>query len=34
LIPASTETRGHATLVNATFYAEQLGAFMQATGPH
>ncbi|MEA3115602.1 MAG: hypothetical protein QOG58_5401, partial [Caballeronia sp.] len=27
-------TRGHATLVNATFYAEQLGAFMQATAPH
>jgi homoserine O-acetyltransferase len=34
LIPASTETRGHATLVNATFYAEQLGAFMKATAPH
>jgi homoserine O-acetyltransferase/O-succinyltransferase len=34
LIPASAETRGHATLVNATFYAEQLGAFMQATAHH
>jgi homoserine O-acetyltransferase len=34
LIPASAETRGHATLVNATFYAEQLGAFMQATARH
>ena len=31
LIPTSAETRGHATLVNATFYAEQLGAFMHAT---
>jgi homoserine O-acetyltransferase/O-succinyltransferase len=34
LIPASAETHGHATLVNATFYAKQLGAFMQETARH
>jgi homoserine O-acetyltransferase/O-succinyltransferase len=34
LIPASAETRGHGTLVNAAFYAQQLGAFMQETAPH
>ncbi|MEJ0003993.1 MAG: alpha/beta fold hydrolase [Pararobbsia sp.] len=34
LIPASAETRGHATNLNASFYAQQLGAFMQETAPH
>ena len=34
LIPASAETRGHGTAFNATFYAQQLGAFMQETEPH
>lgn len=34
LIPASAETRGHATELNATFYAKQLGEFMQETAKH
>jgi homoserine O-acetyltransferase len=34
LIPASAETRGHTTVSNATFYAQQLGAFMQETAQH
>ena len=34
LIPASAETRGHGTGLNATFYAQQLGAFMQETAQH
>jgi homoserine O-acetyltransferase len=34
LIPASAETRGHGTVSNATFYAQQLGAFMQETEQH
>lgn len=34
LIPASAETRGHATLADATFYAQQLGVFMKETAAH
>jgi homoserine O-acetyltransferase len=34
LIPGSAETRGHGTELNATFYAQQLGAFMQETAQH
>jgi homoserine O-acetyltransferase len=34
LIPASAETRGHGTTADATFYAQQLGAFMQETAKH
>ena len=34
LIPASAETRGHTTVSNATFYAQQLAAFMQETAQH
>jgi homoserine O-acetyltransferase len=34
LIPGSAETRGHATTIDATFYARQLDAFMQETEPH
>ncbi|MDB5776758.1 MAG: hypothetical protein JWP38_2891 [Herbaspirillum sp.] len=34
LIPASAETRGHGTLLNATFYAQQLAAFMRETAQH
>jgi homoserine O-acetyltransferase/O-succinyltransferase len=34
LIPASAETRGHGTELNATFYAQQLGVFMQETAQH
>lgn len=34
LIPASAETRGHATELNATFYAKQLGEFMEETAKH
>jgi homoserine O-acetyltransferase len=34
LIPASAESRGHATEANATFYARQLGVFMQETEQH
>ncbi len=34
LIPASTETRGHATELNAAFYAQQLGVFMKETAQH
>lgn len=34
LIPASTETRGHATELNAALYAKQLGVFMQETAKH
>jgi homoserine O-acetyltransferase len=34
LIPASAETRGHTTVSNSTFYAQQLAAFMQETAQH
>jgi homoserine O-acetyltransferase len=34
LIPASAETRGHGTELNATLYAQQLGAFMRETAQH
>jgi homoserine O-acetyltransferase len=34
LIPASAESRGHATEASATFYARQLGVFMQETEQH
>jgi homoserine O-acetyltransferase len=34
LVPASAETRGHATEANAAFYAQPLGAFMQETSQH
>jgi homoserine O-acetyltransferase/O-succinyltransferase len=29
LIPASAQTRGHATLADATFYAQELGDFIR-----
>jgi homoserine O-acetyltransferase/O-succinyltransferase len=33
LIPASAQTRGHGTLADATFYAQQLGEFMRESAP-
>jgi homoserine O-acetyltransferase len=34
LIPASAQTRGHGTDLNAAFYAQELGTFMQETAQH